>query len=464
MVGAFEPKGKPKAPGDIPTDGFVEFGEDWDHFAPVLAAARERLPVLRDIGFKHYLRAPESFTPDANFQLGEFPEVKNLFVAAGLNSQGIIYGPGAGKALAEWIVEGHPTMDLTEVDIARMGGWANNRAWLHEKTQETLGRLYAMHWPALQSDEGRGVRRSPLLPQLRVAGAAVGEAAGWDRAAWFEPGAAVEPLWIYDFERPSWFGPVGEEMRATREGVALFDLSTYAKFLVQGPEAVAGLQRLCTSNVDVAIGRVVYTLLCNERGGIEMDPTVTRLGEDRFLVLAPTLYQRRTEMLLRNGLPAGATVTDVTGGYATLHVAGPDSRAVLAELTDQDLSNEAFPFLSSREIDLGWAKAIALRVSFTGELGWELLVPTEFAGDVYDKVAVAGAAARHAPRGRVRVRRASTGARVPFVGARHRRARRSLRCGSRVRRPAREGRVRRQGRAGHVARCAARSRARQREA
>ena len=167
------------------------------------------------------------------------------------------------------------------------------------------------------------MRRSPLLPQLRAAGAAVGEAAGWDRAAWFEPGAGAEPLWIYDFDRPSWFGPVGEEMRATRERVALFDLSTYAKFLVQGPEAVAGLQRLCTSNVDVAIGRVVYTLLCNERGGIEMDPTVTRLDEDRFLVLAPTLYQRRTEMLLRNGLPPGATVTDVTSGYATLHVAGP---------------------------------------------------------------------------------------------------------------------------------------------
>ena len=398
VVGAFEPKGKPKAPGDVPTDGFAEFGEDWEHFAPVLAAARERLPALRDIGFAHYLRAPESFTPDANFHIGEFPEVKNLFVAAGLNSQGIIYAPGVGKALSEWIVEGHPTMDLSEVDIGRMGRWANNRSWLHEKTQETLGRLYAMHWPALQSDDGRGVRRSPLLPQLRAAGAAVGEAAGWERAAWFEPGARDEPLWIYDFDRPSWFVPVGEEMRATRENVALYDLSTYAKFIVQGPEAVGGLQRLCTSNVDVAIGRVVYTLLCNERGGIEMDPTVSRLGEDRFLVLAPTLYQRRAEMLLRNGLPPGATVTDVTGGYATLHVAGPDSRAVLAELTDQDLSNEAFPFLSSREIDLGWAKAIALRVSFTGELGWELLVPTEFAGDVYDKVAAAGAAhgMRHA--------------------------------------------------------------------
>jgi 4-methylaminobutanoate oxidase (formaldehyde-forming) len=398
VVGAFEPKGKPKAPIDVPRDGFAEFGEDWEHFAPVLEAARARLPVLHDVGFHHYLRAPESFTPDANLQLGEFPEVRNLFVAAGLNSQGIIYGPGIGKALSEWILEGHPTMDLTEVDIARMGRWANNRAWLHEKTHETLGRLYAMHWPGLQSDYGRGVRRSPLLPELRAAGAAVGEAAGWDRAAWFEPGAADEPVWVYDFERPSWFGHVGEEMRATREGVALYDLSAYAKFIVQGPEALRGLQHLCTSNLDTPLGKVVYTLICNERGGIEMDPTVTRLDEDRFLVLAPTLYQRRTEMLLRNGLPAGATVTDVTSGFATLHLAGPRSRDVLSQLTDHDLSNEGFPFLSARELDLGWAKAAALRVSFTGELGWELLVPTEFIGDVYDKVVAAGVAhdLRHA--------------------------------------------------------------------
>jgi 4-methylaminobutanoate oxidase (formaldehyde-forming) len=392
VVGAFEPKGKPKPPGEIDRGGFVEFGEDWDHFAPVLTAARERLPVLADARFSHYLRAPESFTPDANFHIGEFPEVRGLFVAAGLNSQGIIFGPGVGKALAEWIVEGHPTMDLTEVDIARMGGWANERAWLHDKTHETLGRLYAMHWPALQPDHGRGVRRSPLLPQLRAAGAALGEAAGWERAAWFEPNAPGDPLWIYDFDRPSWFPHVAEEMRATRESVALFDLSTYAKFLVQGPEALAGLQHLCSSDLDVAVGRVVYTLLCNERGGIEMDPTVTRLDDDRFLVLAPTLYQRRTEMLLRNGLPPGAAVTDVTSGYATVHLAGPMSREVLAQLTDADLSNEAFPFLHAGEIEVGWAPAIALRVSFTGELGFEVLVPTEFVGDVYEKIVEAGRA------------------------------------------------------------------------
>src|SRR6266566_2054710 len=358
LVGAFEPKGKPKAPGDI--------------------------------GFEHYLRGPESFTPDANFHLGEFPEAPGLWIAAGFNSQGIIFSPGAGKALAEWIVEGHPTMDLTEVDIARTGRWANNRGWLHEKTSETLGRLYAMHWPALQPSSGRGIRRLPLEQRFRDAGAAFGEAAGWERPAWFEPGATEEPVWLYDFDRPSWFGPVGEEMAAARGGVALFDLTTYSKFIVQGPGALSGLQGLCASDVDVPIGRVVYTLLCNDRGGIEMDPTVTRLAEQIFLVVAPTAYQRRTEALLRTGLPPEATVTDVTSAFAVLHLAGPRSRELLQRLTDADLSDDAFPFLSARRIEAGWAKPWALRVSYTGELGWELYVPTEFVGDLYDRVVEAG--------------------------------------------------------------------------
>ncbi len=390
VVGAFEPKGKPKAPADISTGGFVEFGDDWEHFAPVLANARERLPVLHDLGFSHYLRAPESFTPDANFHLGEFPEVPGLWIAAGFNSQGIIYSPGAGKALAEWIVEGHPTMDLTEVDIARTGRWANSRGWLHEKTAETLGRLYAMHWPALQSTTGRGVRRLPLEERYRKGGAAFGEASGWERPAWFRPGATEEPVWLYDFDRPSWFDAVGEEVKAAREGVALFDLTSYSKFMVQGRGAVAGLQRLCASDVDVEMGRVVYTVLCNERGGIEMDPTVTRLAEDIYLVLASTAYQRRTEDTLRGGLPSDATVTDVTSAFGVLHVAGPRSRELLSRVTDHDLSDEAFPFLSARRIETGWAQPWALRVSYTGELGWELYVPTEFTVDLYDKLVAAG--------------------------------------------------------------------------
>ncbi|HET6713508.1 MAG TPA: FAD-dependent oxidoreductase [Actinomycetota bacterium] len=397
VIGAFEPNGKPMRPGAVSTAGFAEFGPDWDHFAPVLQGARERVPEIETIGFSHYLRAPESFTPDSNFQLGYVPEVPGLFVAAGFNSQGIIFGPGAGKAAAEWIVAGHPTMDLVEVDVARTGRWANQRAWLHERTAESLGGLYDMHWPQKQPRTGRGVRRVPLYGAFREAGAAFGQAAGWERANWFEPGV-VDPEVGYSFESPSWFSSVRDEVLATREGVALFDLSTYSKFLVQGPGALQGLQRLATSDLDVPVGRIVYTLFCNDRGGIEMDPTVTRLGDDRLLVLAPTLAQRHTEMLLRSGLPADATVTDVTSGWATLHLAGPSSRELLARLTDEDLSNDAWPFLAAREIDVARARAWAFRVSFTGELGWELSVPTGFVADLYEHVAEAGASLglRHA--------------------------------------------------------------------
>jgi 4-methylaminobutanoate oxidase (formaldehyde-forming) len=389
LIGAFEPNGKPRRPRDIPTDGFVEFGPDWDDFAPVLAGARERVPEIRTIGFSHYLRAPESFTPDSNFQLGYVPEVPGLFVAAGFNSQGIIFGPGAGLAAAWWIVAGHPTMDLAQVDVARTGRWANERSWLHERTVESLGGLYEMHWPGKQPRTGRGVRRVPLHEPLRRAGAAFGQAAGWERANWFEPGV-VDPEIGYSFDSPTWFPSVHEEVRATRDGVALYDLSTYSKFVVQGPGALRGLQRLVTSDLDVPPGRIVYTIVCNERGGIEMDPTVTRLGDDRFLMLAPTLAQRHTEALLRSGLPADATVTDVTSGWATLHVAGPSSRELLARLTDEDISTDAWPFLRAREIDVARARAWAFRVSFTGELGWELMVPTEFVHGLYEHVVDAG--------------------------------------------------------------------------
>jgi 4-methylaminobutanoate oxidase (formaldehyde-forming) len=397
LIGAFEPNGKPKRPGEITSEGFAEFGPDWDHFAPVLRGARERIPEIETIGFSHYLRAPESFTPDSNFQLGYVPEVPGLFVAAGFNSQGIIFGPGAGMAAAQWIVAGHPTIDLVEVDVARMGRWANQRTSLHERTVESLGGLYEMHWPGKQPRTARGVRRVPLYGALRAEGAAFGQAAGWERANWFEPGT-TDPAIDYSYDSPSWLPAVRDEVRATRERVALYDLSTYSKFLVQGPAALARLQHLATSDLDVSLGRGVYTMLCNARGGIEMDPTVTRLGEDRFLVLAPTLAQRHTEALLRGGLPPEATVTDVTSGWATLHLAGPASRDLLATLTDADLSNDAWPFLTAREIDVARAGAWVFRVSFTGELGWELAVPTEFVADLYEHVAAAGEAfgLRHA--------------------------------------------------------------------
>ena len=392
VLGAFEPNGKPWAPSGVPTDGFAELGPDWDHMGPVLTAARARVPALADLGFGHFLRGPESFTPDANLQLGFVPEVPGLFVAAGLNSQGIIFGPGVGKAAAEWILAGHMTMDLVEIDVARMGRWASQRRWLHERTVETLGGLYAMHWPGKQPETARGVRRLPLDAAYRAAGAAMGQVGGWERPLWFEPGAGSDgPAFDYSYTDPSWFPAVRDEVRATREGVALYDLTTYAKFEVAGPGALAGLQRLVTSDLDVAPGRVVYTILADERGGILMDPTITRLDDDRFLVLAPTVSQRRTEGLLRAGLPGDAVVTDVTSGVATIHIAGPRSRDLLARLTDADVSTDAWPFLEGRQIEVGRVGALALRVSFTGELGWELLVPTEFVADLHEQVVSAGA-------------------------------------------------------------------------
>lgn len=389
LIGAFEPDGRPIEPSRIPTDGYAEFGPDWDHIAPVLTAARERVPALRDIGFGRFLRAPESFTPDSNLQLGFVPELDGLFVAAGLNSQGIIFGPGVGRAAAEWIVEGHPTMDLVEVDVARMGRWAEQRRWLAERTVESLGGLYAMHWPGRQPETARGLRRLPLAAEHRAAGAAFGQVAGWERPMWFEPGV-VDPPFGYDHLEPSWFPAVRDEVEATRRAVALYDLTTYAKFVVEGPGALGGLQRLVTSDLDMPIGRIRYTLCCNERGGIELDPTVTRLEEERFLVLAPTTTQRRTDALLRRGMPRDAVVTDVTSAFATLHLAGPRSRALLARLTDADVSPEAWPFLEAREIELARGRGWAFRVSFTGELGWELMVPTEFVGDLYEHILRAG--------------------------------------------------------------------------
>ena len=399
VIGAFEPNGKPWAPADVPTDGFVELGPDWEHFDPVLKAARARVPALVGLGFEHFLRGPESFTPDANLQLGFVPEVPGLFVAAGLNSQGIIFGPGVGRAAAEWILAGYMTTDLVEVDIARMGRWASQRRWLRERTVETLGGLYAMHWPGKQAETARGLRRLPLDLAYRGAGAAMGQVGGWERPLWFEPGTGADaPTVRYSYTDPSWFAAVREEVRATREGVALYDLTTYAKFEVAGRGALAGLQRIVTSDLDVPPGRIVYTILADDRGGILLDPTVTRLGDERFLVLAPTVAQRRTEGLLRAALPQDAVVTDVTSGWATLHLAGPGSRDLLARLTDADVSADAWPFLEAREIEVGRVRALALRVSFTGELGWELLVPTEFVADLHEHIlaACADLTLRHA--------------------------------------------------------------------
>jgi 4-methylaminobutanoate oxidase (formaldehyde-forming) len=391
LVGAFEPDGRPRTTSSIPPDfAFGEFEPDLEHFARPLAQARVRVPALGEARFAHYLCAPESFTPDGNFLLGETAEVAGLFVAAGMNSQGIILGPGAGRALAEWIDADAPTVDVSDLDVRRFSPAQGNASYLYARTRESLGRLYAMHWPFLQPDTARGLRRVPLHGRLAAAGACFGEAAGWERPNWYAP-PGERPEYAYSYGRQNWFGAVADEHRAAREGVALFDLSSFAKLRVDGPEALPTVQRICTADLDRPPGSVVYTAMLNVLGGVELDATVTRLAGDAFLVVTSAAAQHKAFHWLRRRAGAGAVVSDVTSGLGVLSVTGPRSRDLLAGLTDADLSAAAFPFARAREIDVGWATVLALRVSFTGELGWELYAPVESLSVLYDQLLGAGA-------------------------------------------------------------------------
>jgi 4-methylaminobutanoate oxidase (formaldehyde-forming) len=390
LVGAFEPDGRPRTAASIPKDfSFGEFEPDLEHFGRPLARARERVPALEHARVAHYLCAPESFTPDGNFVLGETGEVAGLFVAAGMNSQGIILGPGVGRALAAWIDEGAPAVDAAEVDVRRFAPAQAGAGYLFERTRESLGRLYGMHWPLLQPGTARGLRRVPLYDRLAVAGAVFGEAAGWDRADWYAP-QGERPEYEYSYGRQNWFAAVAEEHRAAREGVALFDLSSFSKLRVEGPDALATVQRVFTADLDRAPGSVVYVSMLNSRGGLELDGTVTRLGEQSFQLVTSSTAQARAFHWLRRHAATGAVVTDVTSGLGVLLVTGPRSRELLAGLTDADLSDQAFPFAHAREIDVGWAPALAVRISFTGELGWELYVPVESLTALYDRLVEAG--------------------------------------------------------------------------
>ena len=391
LVGAFEPEGKPRPESEIGAEGFAEFPPDWEHFGPVRRLAEKRLPVLRDLGYERFLNAPESFTPDGDFCLGETAEVAGLFVAAGFNSQGVIYAPGAGRALADWLMEGAPGFDSASVDVQRFSRQQGNQSYLHERTRESLGRLYAMHWPHRQPVTGRDVRRTPLHDRLAKVGACFGEAAGWERANWFAaPGQ--RPEYEYSYGRQNWFAPVGEEHRAAREAVALFDLSSFTKVEVAGPEALAVVQECCTADLDMAVGRVRYTLMLNLRGGIELDGTVTRLAEDRFLVITPALSQTKTLWRLRR-LARGraAAVFDATAGLATLAVMGPRSRELMERISSVSWADEAQVYSHAREVGVARGHALVLRTSFVGELGYEIYPPADQAADVYDAVVAAGA-------------------------------------------------------------------------
>ena len=400
MVGFFEPGAKPWGMDGIPEDfTFGRLPEDWDHLAPFIRLAARRLPLLEDIGIRLFFNGPESFTPDDRYILGEAPELGGYFVAAGFNSVGFQSGGGAGRAVADWIVDGHPGMDLSEVDIRRFMPFQGNRRYLRERTTEVLGLLYDLHWPFRQVETSRGIRRTPLHDRVAAAGAVFGEVAGWERANWFAAGG-VEPRYEYSFGRQNWFELSCEEHQAVRDAVGILDQSSFAKLLVQGRDAEAVLSRVCTNDVAVEPGRLVYTQWLNERGGIEADVTVTRFDEARFLVVSAAADQERDRSWLARHITDDdrCVLTDVTGAYAVLNIQGPRSREWLGRVSPDDLSNPAFPFGTSREIEIGHVLARASRVTYVGELGWELYVPTEMAVHVYDALMSAsdGLGMRHA--------------------------------------------------------------------
>jgi len=392
LVGFFEPVARPWGMDGIPDDfEFGELPENWPHLEPWIERAAERVPALQSVGIRQFFNGPESFTPDDRYLLGEAPDLPGFFVAAGFNSVGVSSAGGAGRALADWIADGAAPVDLEDVDLRRMMPFQANAKYLRERTVESLGLLYAMHWPFRQFETARGVRRSPLHDRLAARGACFGELAGWERANWFAPDGE-RPEYAYSYGRQNWFEHSACEHRAVRERVGLFDQTSFAKLLVQGPDAEAALQRICAADVGVEPGRVVYTQWLNEGGGIEADLTVTRLDEQRYWVVTAPACQVRDRAWLCAHLPdhARAEVVDVTSGYAVLGVMGPRSRELLSRLTPDDLSNEGFPFGTSREIDLAYARVRATRITYVGELGWELYVPIEFALGVYDALVEAG--------------------------------------------------------------------------
>lgn len=393
MLGLFEPVAVPWGTRGIPKDfAFGEIQPDWDRMMPYIEDAMLRVPSLQEARVRKLFCGPESFTPDMNFLLGEAPEVRNFYVAAGMNSLGILLGGGVGQVLAEWIQTGHPPVDVSEISLDRMLRFQNAPRYLQHRTVEILGLMYEEAFPNTQRRTARGARRSVLHERLARAGAFFGESAGWEYPEWFAPEGTKSEITEYAWGRQNWFPYQEAEHKACRENVILMDLSLMSKFLVQGRDAAACLDHISTNHVAGSVGRIVYTEWLNERGTIEADLTVTRLAEETFMVICSDLAHRHVETWLQRHIPSQSHcwVTDVTSAHAMINVQGPKSRQLLMRLTDADLSNESFPYMSMREIDIGYARALAFRVTYLGELGYELYIPTEFAPGIYDLLWEAG--------------------------------------------------------------------------
>jgi 4-methylaminobutanoate oxidase (formaldehyde-forming) len=393
MLGAFEPVAKPWGMDGIPeTFEFDQLPEDVDHFAPILEAACRRMPMLAEAGIQTFFNGPESFTPDDAYHLGLAPGTENVWVAAGFNSIGIQSAGGAGMALAQWMEDGEKPFDLGEVDIARMQPFQNTRTYLFERSKETLGLLYADHFPHRQKATARGIRRSPLHDALIARGAVMGEAAGWERANWFARGGQAAE-YEYGWGRQAWFGNMRDEHMALRQGAGLYDMSSFGKLRIEGPDAERFLNRVCGARLDVPVGRIVYTQMLNPAGGIEADVTVARLSETAYLMVTPAATRLADQTWLeRHRGEDRAVVVDVTAAEAVLALMGPAAASVLSRVSPEIREAPDQPFGTWREIELGMAPVRAHRTSYVGEYGWELFVSSEMAGHVFETLISEGGA------------------------------------------------------------------------
>jgi sarcosine dehydrogenase len=392
VMGGYEPDPIPWTTGDVQGDfQFRLFDDDWDHFEQHLEAAIARVPALAETGVRKMINGPESFTPDGNFILGPASECANMYVGAGFNAFGIASGGGAGWVLAQWAMTGEAPMDLWVVDIRRFSAMHRNRDWVNERTLEAYGKHYTVGYPHEEYASGRGVITSPLYDRLKAHGAVFGSKLGWERPNWFAP-KGVEPRDVYAMGRQNWFDSVGAEHRLVRESVGIFDQSSFAKYEVSGSGAAETLSLIAANNVAREVGRLTYTQLLNSRGGIECDLTIARLADDRFYIITGTGFRTHDLAWIREHLPKDASVEtrDVTEEFGTLSLMGPRAREVLAAVTTTDVSNAAFPFGHVRLLPIAGAEVRALRVTYVGELGWELHVPLARTGEVFDALLAAG--------------------------------------------------------------------------
>lgn len=394
VMGGYEPNPVPWAINGIP-EGFhyTLLDSDYSHFEPMLQQSLGRVPALSEAGIKQLINGPESFTPDGNFILGEAPELANFYVGAGFNAYGIAAGGGAGMALAEWVFNGEPSNDLWPVDIRRFGVPHQDTDWVRTRTLEAYARHYTLAWPHEEFDSGRPLRRSPLYALLKAQGACFGEKLGWERPNWFaDQSLGEQPVDQYSFSTPGWHAAVAREHKAVREAAVVIDQSSFAKFTLKGPDAMATMEWLAANNVDKPPGSLVYTQLLDNKGGIQSDLTVARIADDEFYLVTGTGFATHDFDWISKNIPVDAQVqlSDITSSKVVLSLMGPNARDILMQLSDADLSNEAFAFASCQRIGVANCQVLALRITYVGELGWELHMPSEFAVTVYEALISAG--------------------------------------------------------------------------